>query len=142
MYIALAVSVLMQLYDFISISESYLLLSHIHLLQFVQDLGAYKFLGKKTEPEIAEACIRPETQYYGSHSLDLSFRDLLYKLQKEEGVNLDPPNLQHYMDTFAEFKSTYRGEGTGSNLVYFDCFDPSDHRKRLVFCGNWRNGHQ
>ncbi|KAF9506991.1 hypothetical protein BS47DRAFT_1352200 [Hydnum rufescens UP504] len=92
------------------------------------DLGAYKFLGKETHPKIAEACIRSETQYYGSHSLDLSFRDLLYKLQKEEGINLDPPNLQHYMDTFAEFKLTYRGEGTGSNLVYFDCFDPSDHR--------------
>ncbi|KAF9504268.1 hypothetical protein BS47DRAFT_1401601 [Hydnum rufescens UP504] len=76
----------------------------------IQDLAAYKFLSTKEDPRLAESCIRSGTDYYGSLSLDLSFRQLLDKLQREDGINLHPPNLRHYMDMFAKFKLTYRGE--------------------------------
>jgi hypothetical protein len=97
-----------------------------------QDLAAYKLVGRDEFPELAEACLRSASDYYGSLSLDLSFRDLLYELQKDQGINLDPPNLQKYMDSFAEFKLTYRGEGSSDNMVYFDCLDSSDHREKLI----------
>ncbi|KAF9507125.1 hypothetical protein BS47DRAFT_349644 [Hydnum rufescens UP504] len=109
---------------------------HFSFAMQALDLAAYKFLGTKEDPRLAESCIRSGTDYYGSLSLDLSFHQLLDKLQREDGINLHPPNLRHYMDMFAKFKLTYRGEGTGDSMVYFGCFDPSDHREGIILCAN------
>ncbi|KAF9511188.1 hypothetical protein BS47DRAFT_1383594 [Hydnum rufescens UP504] len=91
------------------------------------ELGGYIFLGGKELPMIAEACMRSGSNC-GSLSLDARFHNLLHQLQKQNAINLDPSNLDGSMRAFAQFKLTYLGEGNGSDMVRFDCFDPTGNR--------------
>ena len=95
-------------------------------------MAAYTFLGKDENPKLAEACIQSSSEF-GSLSFDFRFRDVLLQLQKGKGINLDPPNSEYYMEAFTRFKLTYRQQGNGSDVVYFDCFDPSNHREHPAF---------
>jgi hypothetical protein len=97
----------------------------------IQELGGYIFLGGKVLPMIAEACMRSGSNC-GSLSLDIRFHNLLHQLQKENAINLDAPNLDEYMRAFAQFKLTYLGEGNGSEMVHFDCFDTSGNREETL----------